>query len=104
MGGWVWTSGVHCMYVVEFEWDAAKARSNLAKHGIDFADAVTALEDASALTIEELVDGEQRFVTLGLDAIGRPLVVVYTFRSTTIRVISARKATPAEERQYWSTL
>jgi uncharacterized DUF497 family protein len=46
--------GVHCMYVGEFEWDAAKARSNLAKHGIDFADAVTALEDASALTIEEL--------------------------------------------------
>ena len=49
-----------------------------------------------------MVGNEQRFITLALDAIGRTLVVVYTFRGSAIRIISARKSTPAEQRQYWS--
>ena len=46
------------------------------------------------------VDEEQRFVTIGLDALGRILVVVYTYRQETIRLISARRATQAEQRNY----
>lgn len=53
------------MYVNRFEWDAEKARANRSKHGIDFADAVTILDDANALTLEQVVDAEQRFITLG---------------------------------------
>lgn len=75
------------------EWDPQKALSNLEKHRIAFADAVSALEDEYALTIEEDRSSERRFVTLGLDSLGRLLVVVYTFRADTIRIISARQAT-----------
>jgi len=74
-----------------YEWDPAKARRNLRKHGIDFADAATALEDEAALTMRDpfSVKGE-RWITLGMDALGRLLVVVYTWRGDRIRLISAR--------------
>jgi uncharacterized DUF497 family protein len=86
---------------VESEWDPAKARANFTKHGVRFADAVTALEDDSALTIHDLsLEGEERWVTMGLDASGRLLVVVYTWRGERMRLISARQATPNERRQY----
>jgi len=85
----------------EVEWDPAKAASNLAKHGIAFADAVSALEDDLALTIRDMgAQGEERWVTLGMDALARVLVVVYTWRRQTIRLISARPATPRERRDY----
>ena len=86
---------------MESEWDPAKARANFTKHGVRFADAVTALEDDSARTISDLssVDDE-RWVTMGLDASGRLLVVVYTWRGERVRLISAREATPRERRQY----
>jgi len=82
------------------EWDPEKALSNLRKHGIAFADAVSALEDDHALTIEDDYPREQRFVTLGIDSGGRLLVVVYTFRGEAIRMISARRATDRETREY----
>ena len=85
---------------MNYEWDADKARSNLHKHGIDFADAVTALEDNAALTIQDEHPDEERFVTLGMDALSRLLVVVYTYRGQSIRLISARKATQRERRAY----
>jgi uncharacterized DUF497 family protein len=86
---------------VESEWDPAKARANFTKHGVRFADAVTALEDDSALTIRDLSpEDEERWVTMGLDAFGRLLVVVYTWRGERVRLISARQATPDERRQY----
>ena len=85
---------------MSFEWDRKKAGSNLRKHGVDFADAVTALEDELALTLDDDYPHEQRFITIGTDAFGRVLVVVYTFRGETIRIISAREATPCERRQY----
>jgi uncharacterized DUF497 family protein len=75
------------------EWDSHKAESNLRKHGIDFADAVTALYDEMAPTIPHDAVGEKRFITLGMDAHGRVLVVIYTWREERIRIISARKAT-----------
>ena len=88
------------MKAVEYEWDHKKATANLRKHGIDFADAVTVLDDDNALTIIDPNPEEDRFVTMGLDAQGRILVVVYTWREDNIRVISARKATQGERNQY----
>ena len=82
------------------EWDPKKAASNLRKHRVDFADAVTALEDELALTLDDDYPDEQRFITIGTDALARVLVVVYTFREGKIRIISAREATPRERRQY----
>jgi len=83
-----------------FQWDPDKARSNLRKHKVDFADAVGVLEDPNALTVEDAGGGEQRFVTLGLDFLGRLLVVVYTYRGEDIRLISARKASRQEMDTY----
>ena len=82
------------------EWDPEKALANLKKHGIAFADAVSALEDEYALTIEDDHPRERRFVTLGIDSGSRLLVVVYTFRGEAIRMISARRATARETRDY----
>ncbi|MDE3135749.1 MAG: BrnT family toxin, partial [Acidobacteriota bacterium] len=82
-------------------WDPAKARAHLAKHGIHFADAVIALEDDSALTIRDpYSEDEERWITLGMDALGRLLVVVYTWRGEKVRIISTRPATLRERSQY----
>ncbi len=89
---------------VGYEWDPKKAASNFRKHAIDFADAVAVLEDERALTIDDPDSDERRYLTIGLDAIARILLVVYSWRGENIRIISARKATPAERRQYEETL
>jgi hypothetical protein len=73
-----------------FEWDPDRSHRNLGKHGISFADAVEVLSDPYAITIEEQTSEEQRHITLGVDAIGRILVVVYTWRGDSSRIISAR--------------
>ena len=86
---------------MDYEWDARKARLNLEKHGVDFADAIGALEDELALTTADLSAGpEKRFVTLGMDLLGRLIVVIYTWHGQRIRLIFARKATRRERRQY----
>lgn len=78
-----------------------KARSNLRKHGVSFAHAEQALRDDIAFTVEDPdAVGERRFITLGIDALGRVLVVVYTQRGERTRVISARKASRGEAEQY----
>ncbi len=82
-------------------WDPRKAETNFLKHKVRFSDAETVLYDPMALTLQEQgVSGEQRFVTVGADSIGRIIVVVYTYRHDGIRLISARRATPSERRQY----
>ncbi len=83
-----------------FEWDQAKAKGNHAKHGVRFADTFAAFEDPEALTLGQVVHGEERQVTIGMDAFGRLLVVVWTWRGEGIRIISARKATGTEIRDY----
>lgn len=86
---------------VRYEWDPEKARQNLQKHGVDFADAVASLEDDVALTQRDPgSEAEERFITMGMDPFGQLLVVVYTWRRERIRIISARKATSRERRQY----
>lgn len=87
----------------KFEWDFQKASLNLEKHGVDFADVVFIFEDEQALTMSDLEHEEDRFVTMGMDALGRVLVVVYTYRGENIRVISARKASPGEIKYYKGT-
>lgn len=70
------------------------------KHGIDFADAVSVFSDELAITIFDERFEEERFVTIGTDYFNRILVVVYTLRDDEIRLISARKATRKERKQY----
>ena len=84
------------------QWDDDKASANLRKHGVDFADAATVLEDEAALTMPDDHASEERSVTVGMDALGRVLVVVYTWRDDEPRLISARKADRTERRQYES--
>ena len=87
-----------CMQVV---WDPQKAPTNLAKHGVRFSDAELVLYDPLAVTVEdEDAEDEQRLVTIGVDAVGRILVVVYTLRGDDLRLISARQATRRERRAY----
>jgi uncharacterized DUF497 family protein len=85
---------------VGFEWDRRKAETNLRRHGVDFADAVTIFDDEYAVTVPDTSSAEERFVALGTDAMGRLLVVVYRWRGDRIRLISARQATRSERRDY----
>ncbi len=81
-------------------WDQEKAKRNIQKHR--FADAVLVLDDPYAVTIadHESEPTEVRWVTLGADAQGRVLVVVYTYRGEDMRLISARHAEPHERKDY----
>jgi uncharacterized DUF497 family protein len=82
-------------------WDPDKAASNLKKHGVDFADAATVLTDELALTVsDKAADSDERWASLGMDALGRILVVVYTWQGDEARLISARKANRRERRSY----
>lgn len=86
---------------VSTSWSPSKARTNLAKHGIEFEDAEAALSDPSGLTQEDPdARGERRFVTVGMDALGRIVTVVYTHRGDQVRLISARRATRKETAIY----
>jgi uncharacterized protein len=82
------------------EWDPRKAAANIKKHGVDFADAATVLYDERAITIRDDEEEEERYVTIGMDALDRVLVLVYTWRGDRLRLISARRATAQERRQY----
>ena len=86
-----------------FEWDEAnKAGSNYRKHGVRMPEAIPVFDDPNAVTTtdDESDPNEQRFVTLGVGAIGRLLVVVYTWRGANIRIISARLADAHEREEY----
>jgi uncharacterized DUF497 family protein len=87
---------------VVFRWDARKAATNLQKHGIDFHEASTVLNDTLSTTFpdEEHSSSESRFVTVGMSSRGRILVVVHAEHDSTIRIISARRATRHERRFY----
>lgn len=70
------------------------------KHKVRFADAIAVFEDELALTLDDPHPEEERFVTIGMDAFARVVVVVYTWRGDTVRLISARKATRSERAHY----
>ncbi len=88
--------------MLEFEWDSKKARKNLLIHGISFDEASTAFGDTLSVTIHDPLhsDEEDRFVLIGTSYKNRVLVVVHTERKDKIRIISARKATTKERKQY----
>ncbi len=90
-----------------FEWDPDKARSNRQKHSVSFEEAATVFRDPRMLSLYD--DGhsqsEERWITIGISASGRLLVVCHTFRdepgnSATIRLISSRKAMQTETEAY----
>jgi uncharacterized DUF497 family protein len=85
-----------------FEWDDGKASENLKKHGVSFSEASTVFADQLARTISDPLhsDEEGRFVILGQSGLQRSLVVVHTHRGDIIRIISARRATPRERKDY----
>jgi hypothetical protein len=87
---------------LRFEWDSKKAQSNKRKHGITFEEASTIFGDPLSITIPDPAHsiGEDRFITIGTSANGKLIVVVHTERDDVIRIISARKATSIETRQY----
>lgn len=88
---------------MEIEFDPEKAAANLRKHRVSFAHAEQALRDPLGLTIEDPdAEDENRFITLASDALGRILVVVHTPRGNRIRIISARKASRKEARDYYA--
>jgi hypothetical protein len=90
-----------------FEWDQAKAASNLLKHGVGFAEAATVFVDPMALDGPDLRHSaaERRFLRVGMSSRGRILTVAYVLRSgddetPVIRIISARRASRKERRSY----
>ena len=88
--------------IVAIIWDPEKLKTNIEKHGVRFSDAVPVLEDPDAVTITDYESdpGEERFLTLGMDSLGRVLVVVYAWRGDDIRLISARVANARERKEY----
>ena len=85
---------------MEFEWDPKKAETNRRKHGIEFLDAVIVFDDDRGITLIDENQGEERYVTFGMDAQGRVLAVSYALRGDAIRIMSARKASSGERAQY----
>lgn len=87
---------------MHYAWDETKRQENLRKHGVDFADAVGVFFDDHAITQPDPDgQGEARFVTVGLGSSLRVLLVIWTERQgDTYRLISARRASPGEIRQY----
>jgi uncharacterized DUF497 family protein len=85
---------------VGFEWDAEKNESNVAKHGIDFADAIRIFDGLVLEQTDRRRDyGETRLIAYGV-AMGREIVVVYTIRGKNRRIISARRAHRNERKAY----
>jgi uncharacterized DUF497 family protein len=85
-----------------FEWDPRKAAANERKHGVSFDEAATAFADPHGLVVDDprYSVGEIRVALLGHSEAGRLLAVMFTERGGRIRLISARKATRREHRQY----
>jgi|ERR1700730_1901390 uncharacterized protein len=92
---------------IDFDWDPAKAASNAAKHGVTFHEAMMVFLDPFARTIPDPDHsaGEERWITMGEGSTGNLIVVVHTWREmdayrTGVRIISARRPTRSEARQY----
>jgi uncharacterized DUF497 family protein len=90
---------------LEFEWDQAKAELNFKEHGVSFDEATTVFRDPLSITIPDPdhSDSEDRFIDIGMSHRMQLLVVSYTERKDKIRIISARRATRAERKNYEQT-
>jgi uncharacterized DUF497 family protein len=87
---------------LRFEWDQRKADSNLKKHGVSFQEATSVFADALSISIPDPDHSasEERFLDLGLSHRNRLLVVSYTEHGEIIRIISARRASRSERKDY----
>lgn len=85
-----------------FEWDEVKARENLKKHKVAFDEGKTIFNDPFLLTFPDVdtSETEEHYVSIGLSAKERVLVLIHTEREGKIRIISCRKATARERRHY----
>jgi uncharacterized DUF497 family protein len=90
--------------MTRIEWDPAKAESNVRKHGVRFVEAVTVLSDPLSIHRFDAKHSasEPRFVAVGTSLTDRVLVVIYTDDGSTIRLLSARRATKRECHEYES--
>jgi uncharacterized DUF497 family protein len=88
--------------MIKFEWDTAKAASNVRKHGVSFDEAGSVFLDQLAVTGPDPDHsvGESRYITFGISRLGRLLAVSHTYRPGAIRIISARRVTRAERKIY----
>jgi hypothetical protein len=87
---------------VTFEWDAAKATANLKKHGVAFVDAAAVFLDPLAATFPDpdQPSAERREITIGYTMKKQLVFVSHCERGERVRIISARRATRAERKQY----
>jgi uncharacterized DUF497 family protein len=87
---------------MKFEWDDNKATGNLAKHGVAFDEAKTVFDDSLYVDFydPDHSEHEQRYLMIGHSKKGHLLIVSYTERRNTIRIISARKVTKLERQSY----
>ena len=88
--------------MIEFEWHPEKARSNLRKHGLGFAEAATVFRDPLSITMfdPDHSRAEDRYITVGKTERGRAVMVAHTDRGQRTRIISARELTRAEREDY----
>ena len=88
--------------MIDFEWNPQKAEINSKKHGISFDEASTVFEDTLSVTYPdpEHSEQEERYLIIGVSSQYRILVISHIYRSETIRIISARRATKWEQRFY----
>lgn len=86
----------------EFEWDKDKAEKNIRNHGVSFDEAKSVFNDPGFITVvdEEHSIDEERYISIGISANGRMLMLAHTDRNGRIRIISARRATKKEEKFY----
>ncbi len=92
--------------MIDFEWDPAKARTNLRRHGVSFHEAATVLRDPLGITIydPDHSEDEDRYINIGISGRGRFLMVAHTERGDRIRIISARELSRAEREAHESEI
>jgi uncharacterized DUF497 family protein len=88
--------------MVNFEWDPGKATQNRRKHRVSFQEAATVFGDPFSVTYPDPYHStsEQRFITVGMSSVGRVLILAHVDRNEIVRIISARKTTQRERKQY----
>lgn len=86
---------------MKITWDPVKAKTNRLKHRVFFSEVEPVFFDPNAISFEDPDSkGEDRYIVIGLDSLGRLVVVAYTYRDSVIRIISARKANKTEQKVY----
>ncbi len=87
---------------MDYEWDQENAAANLAKHGVDFDEAASVWDDYFNIELfdPEHSEGEKRFLMIGESSEHRLLIILFTERDNSVRIISARELTPKERREY----